>query len=384
MVSGNERTVTQPHSVRRQSREDSPSLIATRLVERLPSISKRWKDRKIGLTISTAGSKSVPTSRAASRSSSLTGSIRPVAEPRSVQPPLTPTKSEPDYDFEYVPSSPLSIDLEAANKEPIDREALASTPLLPPILDLRSKEEPVQSPLQSPTVADPNRSFSFSSTPASTPQMPSMPTPPLSSKASISSFHHVHAGKHALSVDIPSLGMTDVDDKWSSKLGHANFIIEPEPYMPELCDAEACRRLLEGWEQARRNFVKHQVRTGEHYGVTSKTYKLTDQKWAEVDACWKANHSLAVATAAQCGYPLEADTPTEPAPLVKIPMLNDPKSEGKFPKLGDEDIVGPMVQIASQMQRKPQRKASFLKFLGDFRFPGALLGNKASTFGPPR
>ena len=375
--------MTQQLPIRRRSRDEPPSPIVTRLVERLPSISKRWKDRKIGLTISTSSSKSVPTSRATSRSSSLTGSIRPIAEICGVQPPLTPTKSEPDYDIGYD-SSPLAIDIEKANKEPIDREALASTPLLPPILDLKTKEEPVQSPLQSPTVADPSRSFSLSGTPASTPPMPGMPTPPLSSKPSISSFHHVHAGQHSILVDIPSFGLNDVDDEWSSRLGHANFFIEPEPYTPELCDAEACRRLLEDWEQARRNFMKHQVRTGEHYGITSKTYKLSNQKWAEVDARWKTNHSLAVATAAQSGYTLEANTPTEPAPLVEMPTLHDPKSEGKFPNLGDEDIVGPMVQIASQIQQKPQRKASFLKFLGDFKFPAALLGNKASAFGPPR
>ena len=376
--------MAQPLPVRRQSRAELASPIATRLVERLPSISKRWKDRKAGLTISTSGSKSVPASRATSRSSSLNGSIRPVPEPRGVQPPLTPTKSEPDPDLEYMSSSLLSIDIEKASKEPIDREAHASTPLLPPILDLGTKAEPVQSPLQSPTVADPNRSFSFSSTPASTPQMPGMPTPPLSSKPSISSVHRAFSSQHVTSIDIPSLGMSNVDDEWSFKLGHANFIIEPEPYMPDMCDPEACRRMLEDWEQARRNFMKHQVRTGEHYGSTSKTYKLTNQKWTQIDACWKTNYSLAVATAAQCGYMNEADTPTEPAPLIKMPTLNDLRSEGKFPKLGDEDIVGPMVQIASQMQQRPSRKTSFLKFLGDFKFPGALLGNKTTTFGAPR
>ena len=364
---------------RRESREESPSPISTRIVERLPSISKRWKDRKAGLTISTSGSKSVPTSRAASRSSSLNGSTRLITEFRGIQPPLTPARSEKDCDLELFSPSPLSIDVEKANEDPIDREALASTPLLPPILDLKTKQEPVQSPLQSPTVADPKRAFSFASTPTSTPQTPGMPTPPLSAKPSVSSIRHVHASHQAKPVDMSYLGITDVDDEWSCKLGHANYIIEPEPYMPEVCDAEACRRLLEDWELARRNFLKHQVRTGEHYGTTSKTYKLTNQKWTEIDARWKTNHSLAVATAAQSGYTPEANTPTEPTPLIKMPALNDPNGQGKFPKLGDEDIVGPMVQIAAQMQRRPSRKDTFLKFFSDFKFPAALLGNRASS-----
>ncbi|KAF2235110.1 hypothetical protein EV356DRAFT_523319 [Viridothelium virens] len=380
LVSDSDYPMTTQSSIRRISREETPSPLTTRLVERFPSMSKHWKGRKAALTISTSGSKSVPTSRAASRSSSLTGSLLPIAEPRAVQPPLTPTKSETDGDFEYLSSSSsISIDIEKAKKDPIDREALASTPLLPPVLELKIKDEPVQSPLQSPTVADPTRSFSFTSSPASTPQMPGMPTPPLSSKPSISSFRHVRSGQPVTSSDVPSLDMTDVVDEWSSKLGHANFIIEPQPYTPDICDAEACRRLLEAWEQARRNFMKHQLRTGEHYGTTSKTYKLTNQKWAQIDACWKTNHSLVVATAARSGYTPEANTPTEPAPLVKMPTLNDPKSEGKFPKLGDEDIVGPMVQIASQIQPKPAKKSNFLKFFSDFKFSGPLLGNKTST-----
>ncbi|KAI9664570.1 MAG: hypothetical protein M1821_006016 [Bathelium mastoideum] len=376
LINENEYTVTPQWPVQRQSDEDASIHISTRLVERLPSISKRWRERKIGLTISTSGSKSVPTSRAASRSSSVTGSTRLVTDVRGVGLPLTPTKSEADHDSEYMSSSSLLIDVDKANKDPIDREALASTPLLPPILDLKTKQEPVQSPLQSPTVADSSMTFSFPSTPVSTPQMPGMPTPPLSSRPSVSSLHYVRVGHQGACVDLLSLGITDVDDEWSAKLGHANYTIEPEPYMPEACDAETCRRILEDWELARRNFLKHQVRTGEHYGATSKTYKLTNQKWAEIDACWKTNHSLAVATASRCGFMLEANTPTEPAPLIKIPALNDPKSQGKFPKLGDEDIVGPMVQIASQMQQRPSRKGSFLKFLSDFKFPGALLGNK--------
>jgi hypothetical protein len=49
------------------------------------------------------------------------------------------------------------------------------------------------------------------------------------------------------------------------------------------------------WDMAR-NYMKH-VRTGEHYGVTSKIYKLTEEKWADVDMQWKKNSELLIAKA---------------------------------------------------------------------------------------
>jgi hypothetical protein len=33
----------------------------------------------------------------------------------------------------------------------------------------------------------------------------------------------------------------------------------------------------------------------------------------------------------------------------EIPSLNDPPSDGKFPQIGDEDIIGPMVQAEAQL-----------------------------------
>ncbi|KAI9714454.1 MAG: hypothetical protein M1820_000415 [Bogoriella megaspora] len=389
VISDQDLSSSQQWPKRRRSGDSSPSPISSRLVERLPSISKRWKDRRVGLTISTSGSRSVPTSRAASRASSLNGSARPVVEYREQQAPLTPAKSEPDHDFDLLEEpSPLSIDIEKASKDPIDRKALASTPLLPPtMLDLAAaRDDSVQSPLQSPSVAEPNRTFSLCNTPAGSPHLFSMPTPPLSSRPSFSSFHRARAAssQQVSSADVGFLELGEINDEWSMKLGHANFMIEPEPYMPAICDLRTCQHLLDDWHQARCNYQKHQVRTGEHYGATSKTYKLTEKKWAEIDACWRANYDLAVVTAAHNGYVVESSTPVEPAPLAKLPSLHDPKSEGKFPKLGDEDIVGPMVQIASQVQPKQSRKASFLKFLGEIKFPGSVLGNKPSSFSPTR
>ena len=157
--------------------------------------------------------------------------------------------------------------------------------------------------------------------------------------------------------------LTDPNDKWAIKLGHANFTITPEPYVPEVCDTASLRQLFADWEQARCNFTKHLVRTGEHFGVTSKTYMLTEQKWAEIDALWRSNNDQAIARAAERGEELEPTSPCEPAPLSKMPTLDNPNSEGKFPKLGDEDIVGPMVQVAAQVPPPSPRKRDIFKAL---------------------
>lgn len=174
--------------------------------------------------------------------------------------------------------------------------------------------------------------------------------------------------------------LTDEKDKWAKSLGHANFTIHPEPYVPEACNAESIRELLDDWTLARVNYAKHQVRTAEHYGPTSKHYLLTEQKWAEIDAQWKENHGIAVSHAAAIGQALEPTSPSEPGPLSKMPTLNDHKNEGKFPKLGDEDIVGPMQQAAALLPKTPSRKRAFFRFLSDLRFPGAFLG-RSSTVG---
>jgi hypothetical protein len=180
------------------------------------------------------------------------------------------------------------------------------------------------------------------------------------------------------SSDIPPIMLTDPNDKWAIKLGHANFTITPEPYVPEVCDTASLKQLFADWEQARCNFTKHQVRTGEHFGVTSKTYMLTEQKWAEIDALWKKNNDIALARAAEMGEELEPTSPSEPAPLSKMPTLDNPNSEGKFPKLGDEDIVGPMVQVAAPMLQLTPRKRDFFKFFSEFKFPSSFFGRASS------
>ena len=141
-------------------------------------------------------------------------------------------------------------------------------------------------------------------------------------------------------------------------LGHANFSIEPEPYLPPApVTAASCKKLRSDWEAARFAYAKHLSRTGEHYGTTSKTYRLTIEKWAEVDAEWMRNIDTAVATVVPTSpifspalSEVEAKVikvePKPHPPLIKMPSLSD----GKFPELGDEGIVGPMEVVKSPLQ----------------------------------
>ena len=110
------------------------------------------------------------------------------------------------------------------------------------------------------------------------------------------------------------------------------------------------------------------MRVGEHYGVTSRIYRLTEEKWVGIDNKWKEHSDRCLSGTANAGFEnaleRESSQVAEPAPLIKLPSLNGPRSEGKFPKLGDEVIVGPMEQIGCiAQQKRSSKKRSFLKFL---------------------
>lgn len=290
------------------------------------------------------------------------------------------------------------IDIVLANKiqEEVE-ENFATTPLLPPLMTDASanlKVPAVQSPLQSPSVAEPHNPFSLSGTATPIDAMaysphPSMPSPPLSTKPSISSLLH-----HRLvaTSEIPSLPLNELPtDSWSLALGHANFTIHPEPYMPVDFNLASCRQLRADWDLARTNYTKHLVRTGEHYGATSSTFKLTEEKWAETEAVWRKNHDSLVEKTAESGADafngLEYSVMGEQARdlVTKIPSLNDGRGRGKFPQLGDGEIVGPMVKVAASspalavggLKRTVSKKAKLMKFIAD-KFPSSLvgLGNK--------
>lgn len=358
---------------KRQRAGDFPSSgFTSRLGTKFPSLSQKWRNKRAGKTASIVDSlqdANPSRSRANStRAPSLIGSEGPENQ---FQPPPTPTQSVHDDQLEGAQIGAIDIKKTNGHDEQAEYEMKASTPLLPPIMANISflEEVPFQSPLQSPTVAAqdcPSVAHTpITHTPVTSPQFPSLPSPPLSTRPSISSFH-----RHPLlpSSEIPPLPLTAPNDPWTDRLGHANFTITPEPYLPTSSLA-ACKQLRADWDLARCNYTKHLMRTGEHYGATSKIYRLTEEKWNEIDALWKRNSEACHAAVADNGQEhaleLSQSSVAEPAPLIKIPSLNGPRSEGKFPKLGDEVIVGPMEQVAAQMQttKRSSKKRSFLKFL---------------------
>ncbi|KAI9806187.1 MAG: hypothetical protein M1825_006302 [Sarcosagium campestre] len=378
---------------------DSLSGIATRIGNRLPSFSRRWKSRKVSRNIDISR-ESAPSRAGSSRTSSSEHSLRESTDSRDGPRPLTPAKSTVDADDE-IPFPGGKIDVERANnRDSVATEGMATTPLLPPLMvpETAPDAQPaIQSPLQSPTIAENLEPLSHANSPAipqGTPQIGGMPSPPMSRKPSATSIPHQVVGQLVPASEIPGIKLADPDDEWAHKLGHANFDIHPEPYLPDELDAEACKQLRANWDHARCNYTKHLFRTGEHYGVTSKTYKLTEQKWHGIDAQWKSNYDRTCAQTSddEKRDPDAAHQMSDEAPpvamLTKMPSLNDPRSEGKFPKLGDEDIVGPMVQAVAQSQSnrrgnkgRSSRKSSFMRFLHS---PTSILSGRSSAAGHAR
>jgi len=140
-------------------------------------------------------------------------------------------------------------------------------------------------------------------------------------------------------------------DPWDGRLGHANFNIHPEPYEPQQMDLDGYTEFRANWDQARTNYAKHLARTAEHYGSTSKVYKLTEEKWTSIDDIWKRHHAamtkvLAPVLARVSGDAEAQDSAASSAVLEKpmtkvvVPIVDD--KGGKFPLLGDGEIVGPM------------------------------------------
>lgn len=353
--------------------------LSSRFGTRIPSLSRKWRNRKGSNATGTEESPAdLSLSRANStRAPSLTGSLAEPGGLHDPQLPLTPTRSIVNGDADELHIEPIDIHKANAPHDGEDEEGTATTPLLPPIIaqfPSQLEDVPFQSPLQSPsvapspTVAECDSPFSLQG-PMQTSKFPGLPSPPLSSRPSISSFHRQRSMGPPASSDIPPLLMTDSQDEWSIQLGHANFTILPEPYLPIDFDVAACKRLRSDWNLARCNYTKHLVRTGEHYGATSKIHRLTEEKWGEVEALWKRNYDICRSRAADSGHEAELTSSqfsvAGPNPLMKIPSLNGFHSEGKFPKLGDEGIVGPMEQVASQVQqrRSSRRRAGVIKFL---------------------
>lgn len=378
-------------SFKKRRAGDSPGLgVANRFGTRFPSVSRKWKS-KTGASpkLSIITHSDAIRSRTNSVSSQLVSpALSAISKHESLLPssPIPAGHEESSSDI-LVIHGPIDIGQAYAHIE--EDRAQATTPLLPPIMtELSSKNLPIHSPLQSPTVAE-TQSLASSTTPSGTPQLPCLPSPPLSTKPSIASMRQrSRAGTILPSSEIPSLQMLDQqeDDGWSAKLGHANFTIYPEPYLPKVFDLETFKLLREDWDHARHSYAKHLARTGEHYGTTSKTYLLTEEKWASIDCRWKNNsadmsnalgHLIARSSGgdARSSDPTGSGTVLEQAPTkVVVPQIHDPT--GKFPDMGDEDIVGPMAVAPSRgtalqhmvepaMQSRLAKKRNFLRFISD-------------------
>lgn len=310
--------------------------------------------------------------------------------------PLTPTKSAHDEgSSDFTGAIADSQKRISGHDEDVEDQAKPTTPLLPPIMtqipdDI--KEIPYQSPLQSPSVAGPESPFV---TPLPTPQLKGLPSPPLSSKPSTASFQRQRGCMPAVSPsEIPPMLISGPDDAWADVLGHANFTIYPEPYEPSQPDLDTCKQLRADWETARHNYAKHLMRTGENYGPTSEIYLLTEEKWVQIERTWKRSMrkcwAVVKAGHRESGIRLSRrEVIGKSPPLIKMPSLNGPKSEGKFPKLGDEGIVGPMEVVAPPMplqQQQPpprrKRKLGFFRWVQGVWPVGAGVFGRASISGP--
>ncbi|OBT60161.1 hypothetical protein VE03_10559 [Pseudogymnoascus sp. 23342-1-I1] len=167
----------------------------------------------------------------------------------------------------------------------------------------------------------------------------------------------------------PPPAISEINDKWSKTLGHAHFTIHPAPYLPERFDLEACRQLKKDWDLACSNYTKHLFRVDEHYGTTSETYQLTEAKWRDMEGMWCAYNKTTIERRAASGadafespHRMQIGKRNESKIPIRIPRLNSPRSGGKFPDLGDEDIVGPMVQATlARSRRKKVRLKGWIK-----------------------
>jgi hypothetical protein len=367
---------------RQRSSEQKSSSVSTRLSTRFNSISRRWRNRSGAVPqLSIVTHVSAPVSRSASAASSqiMSPALAAISARESYLPPSPARTALEDSthgsDALSIPEAPFQ-----------EAPGIATTPLLPPVFtELAMKESPIHSPLQSPSIA-PTQTFRPS---MDVPPTSSLPSPPLSTKPSLVSIRQRSRANTATApplAEIPPLQMLDDhEDFWASRLGHADFSIHPEPYLPGVVDLASYTEFRANWDQARTNYAKHLARTIEHYGSTSKVFKLTEDKWSSVDQAWKGHdYALTRMLAPILARASENDTDMMDAPSgamlekpvtrIIVPAIDD--KSGKFPELGDGEIVGPMSVVpprsASMRKSSPPlrlpaspRKRNLLKFLQD-------------------
>ncbi|ETI22170.1 hypothetical protein G647_06243 [Cladophialophora carrionii CBS 160.54] len=340
---------------RRRSMEQPLTSHGNRLGGRFSSLSRRWKNRSAaGPQLSIVTHHSSPASRSGSLGSSQVRSpaLSAISKHEGGLPssPTLPYVNDCSFSAEAAP-----IDIVRRPEEDVAEPGQATTPLLPPLLsELGKKDEPIHSPLQSPAIA-PTTALVTSLPSLDTP-LSCLPSPPLSTRPSMVSMHsrsRTNTLTNSPFCDIPSMQLLeDASDPWDARLGHANFTIHPEPYVPDVFDLDSYTEYRKNWDQARTNYAKHIARTVEHYGSTSKVYKLTEEKWASIDNVWQRQHDLMrTAMAPVLARLSDGDSEMQDStassavlekPLTKlvVPLIDD--KSGKFPELGDGEIVGPM------------------------------------------
>lgn len=372
----------QHHSKRQRSLDGPRRSVTQGFTSRFSSLSSRWKNRStIGppLSINThttpvaSPRSSLETSAYYNRTASVGSNSQDIYSPASMHSFI----DEPIPESEVVPIYIDSID--QVQEEPEENQGQATTPLLPPtMLNLKRQESPIQSPLQSPSIA-PTHYCHTSAMSYDKQNLSYLPSPPLSNRPSLASMPRARG--NTATQDIPTLQqLSERLDPWTIKLGHADFSIHPEPYLPENIDLDSYKEFRDNWTQARKQYSQHLARTVENYGETSKVYKLTEEKWSSIDEQWKkydARLSAELSPQLQrlSDGPTMPDSPIslleKPVTRVVVPHLD---KSGKFPEIGDTDIVGPLsVGMAKvpELQRgaitppSSPKKRNFIKALGD-------------------
>lgn len=364
-----------PHSPKKRRSDSISGKGLSRISSHVSTMSNRWKSPPRRPSEDADGDRFFPDHwRSRTSSAASSALVSPTSYPISrVESTIPPSPARTIFEERLSESGVSHIDVAEVNRQFEEKDGESTrqdtTPLLPPFMG----DDPMNiavcnlnSPLQSPSVADipDNAPLDLKRGMAAAAAAATMHSPPLSSKPSVTSFHHRPSAStmRTVSGDGPSpLFLSDPNDEWATKLGHANFTIQPVPYMPNMCTMETFHQLRTDWDLAQCNFAKHLVRTGEHYGITSNIYKLTEAKWDAINREWKRHHEAMLSQLEATQGPMLSLTKSNlgPCDQVKIPRLHD----NKFPELGDGEIVGPMKIVP--MSPRPSLKRSFLKFFQD-------------------
>lgn len=354
---------------RRRSGSSALNSLTNRVITRFPSLSKRKGRKKPSAPCSEDNSgvsspvqvRSRSNSRARSLSLFRRSEISDVDMDEAEDLVMTErfeTIEENDQDNPadgLQPFQPVSNDNADAKRETLER---VHTPLVPALMESPTSHEEVQTLGASSKLDDFDVSENYAD-----PLNSIQATPQLSAQNSFSVLRQPHPQNDQRVNKVAPI--SDIsEDAWSDRLGHANFTIIPKPYLPDQYNSQTCAALLSDWNRARCEYSRHLARTSKHFGQGSRTYRLTEEKWTEIDGQWRQHHDEArCMVSISEGSP--PNSPSEPAPVVRIPSLDE-----KFPQLNDYDIVGPMERIAppersaTQVRQPTSKKTGLMKILG--------------------